>query len=160
MGHREDLLQLLHLGPEDLEANRAGRLSPRQARAIAASGVRNLAGSLFFAALLAAILFLVANKPIVPAQWITATVLGGAVLVVGIVDFNRTRHAAADPQVAILTGPARAQMRGRAGWYLVIAGRSFRLPVRPWQMKNDAPYRAYVAAKADRIVALEPDGWD
>jgi hypothetical protein len=51
-------------------------------------------------------------------------------------------------------------MRGRDGWYLLIDGQSFRLPVHIWDVKNDASYRVYIAPKARRIVALEPDGWD
>jgi hypothetical protein len=160
MGHRDDLLQLFHLGPEDLEANRAGKLSPRQARALRQSGVRNLLGSLLIGLILAAILFGVANKPLVPAQWITAAVLAGAALIVGYVDYNRTRLAAADARVEILSGPARVQMRRREGWYFNIAGRSLKLPVHFWNVKNDASYRAYIAPRANRIVAIEPDGWD
>jgi hypothetical protein len=160
MEHREELLRLFHIGFEDLEANRAGMLSQRQARYLVQSGVRNLLGSLVIGLALAAILYGVASKPLAPIQWILAAVLAAAALIVGYTDYNRTRLAAADHRVECLTGPARAQMRGRAGWYLVIAGRSFKLPVRFWNVKNDAPYRAYIAPRASRIVALEPDGWD
>ena len=83
-----------------------------------------------------------------------------AALTVGYIDYRRARHAALDSRVECLTGPARIQMRGRAGWYFIIAGRSFKLPVHFWDVKNDAPYRAYIAPKAKRVVALEPDGWD
>src|SRR5262245_42488865 len=125
MGHREELLHLLHLGPEDLEANRRGMLSQRQARYLVQSGVRNLLGSLVIGLVLAAILYGVANKPLVPIQWILAAALAAAALIVGYIDYHRTRLAAADLRVECLRGPARVEIRGRTGSYLVIAGRSF-----------------------------------
>jgi hypothetical protein len=160
MGHCEELLRRFHLGPEDLEANRRGMLSQRQVRYLVQSGVRNLLGSLVIGLALAAILYGVASKPLAPIQWILAAALAAAALTVGYIDYHRTRLAAADPRVECLAGPARVQMRSRAGWYLVIAGRSFKLPVRFWDLKNDERYRAYIAPKANRIVLLEPDGWD
>jgi hypothetical protein len=160
MGHREELLRLFRLGPEDLEANRRGLLSQRQARYLVQSGVRNLLGALVIGLALAAILYGVASKPLAPIQWILAAALAGAALTVGYVDYRRTRLAAADPRVESLTGPARVQMRGREGWYLVIARRAYKLPVRPWNVKNDAAYRVYIAPKANRVVFLEPDGWE
>ncbi len=160
MGHRDELLRLLKISPEDLEANRAGILSQRQARYLVQSGRRNLLGGLVIALALAAILFGVATKPLAPVQWLLAGALAAAGLIVGYVGYNRTRLAAADPRVECLTGPAHAHMQGRAGWYLTIAGRSFKLPIQFWHLHNNAPYRVYVAPKADRIISLEPDGWD
>lgn len=160
MSHRDDILGLFHLGPDDLDANRQGALSQRQARALAQSGVRNLLGALLIGLALAVIVYAVANKPLVPVQWILASLLAAAVLAVGAVDYRRTRLAARDGRVECLSGPIRLQSQGRAGWYLHVAGQSFKLPVHFWQLKNDAPYRVYVAPAARRIVALEPDGWD
>ncbi len=160
MGHREELLRRFHLDREDLEANRRGLLSRRQARSLVRSGVRNLLGSLLIGLALAAILYAVASKPLAPIQWILAAALATAALVVGALDHRRTRLAASEARVECLTGAIRVQMRGRAGWYLLIDGQSFKLPVHIWDVKNDAPYRVYIAPKARRIVALEPDGWD
>jgi hypothetical protein len=160
MGHREELLRRLQLGPEDLEANRRGVLSQRQARYLVRRGVRSLLGALIIGLALAAVLYAVASKPLAPVQWILAAALAAAALTVGYIDYRRARLAALDSRVECLTGPARIQMRGRAGWYFIIAGRSFKLPVQFWNVKNDAPYRAYIAPKSNRIVALEPDGWD
>ena len=160
MGHREELLRRFHLDPEDLAANRRGMLSRRQARSLVQSGVRNLLGSLLIGLALAAILYAVASKPLAPIQWILAAALAAAALVVGALDHRRTRRAASKARVECLTGTIRVQMRGRAGWYLLIDGESFKLPVHIWDVKNDARYRVYIAPKARRIVAMEPDGWD
>lgn len=160
MGHREELLRRFHLGPEDLEANQRGMLSQRQARYLLQSGIRNLLGSLVIGLALAAILYGIASKPLAPIQWILAAALAAAALVVGAIDEHRTRLAASEARVECLTGVVRIHMRGRAGWYLAIDGRSFTLPVHVWDVKSDAHYRVYIAPKAKRIVALEPDGWD
>jgi len=160
MGQREELLRLMRLSQEDLEANRAGLLSQRQARSIVQSGLRNLLGAFLMGLALAAILYAVASKPLALIQWLLAAALAAAVLIVGYVDYRRTRLAAADRRVECLRGPFHVHRRGRTGWYLAIAGRSFRLPVHFWHVHNDAPYRVYVVPRAKRVVSLEPDGWD
>lgn len=159
MEHRAELLQAFHIGPEDLEANRSGALGERQKQLLARSGMMNLLGAFVIGLLLAAILYGVAKKPLVPVQWILALILFGAALAVGSFDFRRTRAAAAEGRVECLTAPVRTQSRGKAGWYLVVGGRSFKLPVRPWQVKNDARYHVYIAPRANRVVGMEPDGW-
>ena len=142
MRRREELLHHFHLGPEDLEANRRGLLSRRQARSLVQSGVRNLLGSLIIGLALAAILYSVASKPLAPIQWILAAAFAAAALTVGAIDYQRTRRAAADLHVECLRGPVRVNIRGRAGWYLVITGRSFKLPVRVWDVKTTSPIEA------------------
>jgi hypothetical protein len=158
MRNREELLRRFRLDLEDLEANRRGMLSQRQARSLVRSGVRNLLGALLIGLALAAILYAVASKPLAPIQWFLAATLAIAAVVVGAIDVRRTRLAASEARVECLTGVIRVQMRGRAGWYLLIGGQSFKLPVHSWDVKNHAPYRVYIAPKAKRIVALEPDG--
>ena len=160
MTHRENLLQQMRLTDEDIEANRSGSLSQRQKRAIVQSGLGNLIGAVVIALGLAAIMYFIVDKPLAPVQWILASLLAGAVLIVGLVDFNRTRQAAADGRVEHFTGPVQVQARRREGYFLEVEGRSFRLPVHFWHVQNNAPYHVYVASKANRIVALEPDGWD
>jgi len=160
MGHREELLGIMQLTQEDLEANRGGRLSKGQQRSIVKSGVSNLIGSFVIALAMAAILAFIVNKPLVPVQWLLGGGLAAAAVIVGFVDYNRTRIAAADGKVETLTGPIRVYSVRRAGWYLAVADRSFRPPFHAWQVKNGEPYHVYVAQKANRIVSLEPDGWD
>src|SRR5690349_11210742 len=148
MGHREELLRRFRLDRDDLEANRRGLLSQRQARTLVRSGVRNLLGALLIGLALAAILYAVASKPLAPIQWILAAALAIAALVVGALDVHRTRQAASAARVECLTSVIRIQMRGRTGWYLLIDGQSFHLPVHIWDVKNDAHYRVYIAPTA------------
>ena len=160
MGHRDDLLGVFHLESGDLEANRAGKLGEGQARRLVRSGYWNVVAALFGGICLAAILYWVARKPLAPVQWILASGLFLAALAVGIGYMRRTRAAVAEGRVECVTGPVRAQRAGKAGWYLHVADRSFRLPVRPGHVRNGMQYRVYFAPRADVIVAMEPEGWD
>jgi len=155
--HRDELLRVFNLGPTDLEANRAGRLSDMQAGRLRRSGWNNLLLTGVVGIVLAAILAFVANRPLKPAQYITALVLFGATAAVGVHYFRKTHAAARDGRVDCLMGPAQIQMRGKAGFFLAIAGKSFKLPVRPWHVANGVHYRAYIAPRANQIVAMEPD---
>lgn len=160
IAHRDELLRVFHAGLDDLEANRAGRLGTGQARRLIRSGNVNLLAAGGVGVGLAAILYGVATKPLHPIQWILSAGLFAATLIVGIRYARQTRAAVADGRVECLTGPAQVRMRGKAGFYLTVAGRSFKLPVRPWHVQNDAQYRVYVAPGPSVIVAMEPDGAD
>lgn len=157
--HATELLDAFKIGPDDLAANRAGTLSPLQRRRLAGSGTRNLAAALAVGVMLAAILAFVAKKPLVAAQVITVGVLFLAVFAIGVHDFWKTRTAARDGRVECLTGPIQVRSRGKAGWYLTVAGTSFRLPVHAWHLHDGATYRVYHAPRAGRVVALEPMTW-
>ena len=163
MGHRAELLKLYHIGVEDLEANRAGKLSQRQAGYLRQNSIRSVILALVIVGVLVAVLFGVATKPLAPIQWILIAILSAIVFSIGYNDYSKLRLAAADLRVECLTGPTRIRRRGRAGWYLSIAYRDFKLPAHSRIMKSDAAYRVCIAPKAPRescIVALEPDGWD
>lgn len=68
MNHREELLRAFGIESEDLEANRAGRLSTAQGYRLLSSGNSNLAGAFLIGLLLAAMLYWVVNKPLVPVH--------------------------------------------------------------------------------------------
>lgn len=57
-----------------------------------------------------------------------------------------------------IRGTVRVNIRGRAGWYLVITGRSFKLPVRVWDVKNDESYRGCIN-KTFHFVAMSARTW-
>jgi hypothetical protein len=150
------LLAALGIDEADIEANRAGRLGPRQAKELRRSGARNLAAAFVGGAVLAAILFFVANRPLVPAQYITAGLLFAALLAVGVYDFVRTRRAASVGRVSVLSGPITVISRGTQGWHLRVADQEFRMPVRPWNLEPGAPYHVYFVDGGRRIVGMEP----
>src|SRR4029079_1712605 len=134
----------------------AGRLGPAQGRGLLRSGSANLAGAFLIGVLLAAILYGVAAKPLAPIQWILGILLFVIVLIVGIRYFLQTRAAVSEGRVESLVGQVHVQSRGRAGWFLTVAGQSFQLPVRPWQIQGDAPYRVYFVPRTRTVVAIEP----
>jgi hypothetical protein len=104
-------------------------------------------------------MYFVAEKPLKPVQWIVFGLMAAAVVAVGAFQFVRLQAAGRAGTVQCLVGPIQVRLRGRAGWFLHVAGESFRLPIRPHHLPYQAPYRVYVAPAAKRIVAMEPDGW-
>jgi hypothetical protein len=157
--YRSTLMRAFHLQPGDLEANRTGWLSQHQVKRLKNSAILNLFGGFVLAAGMVGILVGVAERPFVPVQLILGFGLVIAALIYGSVVYAKSRAAAAAGTVEVLTGPVSVRMQGRAGWYLTVAGRTFRLPVRPWHIYRGFSYRVYVATKASRIIAMEPEGW-
>ena len=158
MSHQEELLRAFHIRIEDLEANRIGRLGDAQLRSLLNSGNWSVAGALFIGFLLAIILYGVAAKPLAPIQWILCILLFAAALTVGMGYFRQMRAAVTEGRVECLVGPVRVGSRGRGGWFLTVAGQSFRLPSRPWHVKQGQEYRVYIAPRTRGLVAMEPIG--
>jgi hypothetical protein len=157
--YRDELLQAFHMGADDLDANRSGRLGDGQVKRLQRSGLYALLLGIVMAAGVVALILLVASRPLKAVQIILLIALSGAALTIGVVMFRRGRQAAARNDVECVTGATYAQMRGRAGWYLVVGERSFRLPIRFWHVENGAPYRVYYTPTGNLVVAMEPDGW-
>ncbi len=157
--HRSELLRVLKIGPDDLEANRQGVLGARQRQRLVRSGYIQLLMAAGLAVVLLGIVLAVAERPFEPVQIIVTMVLFVALLVLGAVTCLRYSSAASTGVVGCEAGMVQTVMRGRAGWYLIVNGQSFSLPIRYWHVQNGAPYRVYFTPKAKRIVGLEPDGW-
>jgi hypothetical protein len=157
--HRSELLRAFRMTSDDLEANRMGHLGRGQARMLLRSGYTNLVGATVLAGVVLAILLLVAERPLKPVQVILSGLLIVAVVALGVVMLVRSRAAAADGEVECLAGPVIVHLQRQAGWYLYVADRRLKLPVSFRYVHNEAPYRVYIASKASRIVAMEPDGW-
>ena len=155
---RDELLKVFHCGLDELEANRAGRLGAGQAHRLIRSGNLNVVAALVLGAGLAAILFGVAKKPLVPVQWLLSSGLFLAALAVGIHYARQTRAAAAAGIVECLAGPVQVQLRGKQGWWLSVAGQSLKLPIRGWHVQSGASYRVYLVPRGRLIVAIEPIG--
>jgi hypothetical protein len=156
VSHRDELLIVFHIGPEDLAANRAGRLGPSQLTRLRRSVWWNVAGALLLVAALLLILAFVAHRPFTAVQYVLAVLLVGAALALGFFVARGLRRAVAAAVVERLTGPVSVTMRGRSGMWLAVQGRSFQLPVRFWHVGSGQPYHVYVAPAAKRIVAMEP----
>jgi hypothetical protein len=154
--HRLELLRLFKNTPADLDANRLGRLGPGQLRRMRRSAANSVLLAVAVAVVFIVLILLVGTRPIAPWRWglIVVVALGG--LAIGIQRSRELRRALRAGTVEDLTGPVQARMQGRNGWWLTVADRSFRLPVRFWHVGSDRPYRVYVALTAELIVAMEP----
>jgi hypothetical protein len=160
VSHRDELLNVFHVGPEDLEANRAGRLGPAQVRLIRRGVWKNVVFAALLLAALLTIVFLAAERPFV---WVQYLVVGLMVLGLAALTFAICRgllRAAAAGVAECHSGPVKVVLAGRNGMFLWIGEDHWRLPVRFWHVATGAPYRVYVAPAARLIVAMEPDGWE
>ncbi|HEY1485798.1 MAG TPA: hypothetical protein VGF84_06825, partial [Micromonosporaceae bacterium] len=155
--HHAELLRVFKNSPADLDANRSGRLGPGQIRRIRRGAVNAMLAMLGAVAVLILIVIFVGARPISGPRWALIVVVGLAGLAVGVYQSRRLRRALRDGTVECLVGPIRVTLRGRTGWWLSVADRSFHLPVRFWHVGPGLPYRVYVAPAAELVVAMEPD---
>jgi hypothetical protein len=160
VSHSEELIRVFHLGPEDLARNRAGRLGPNQVRRLRRAVWWNLGAAALIVLGLLAIFGLVAERPYGWTQYLVVSLMVAAGIALGFFTARSLRRAVAAGVVECRTGPVSVTMRGRSGMWLAVDGRSYQLPVRFWHVGSGRPYRVYVAPAANRIVAMEPDGWD
>jgi hypothetical protein len=157
--HRDELLRVFKIGPEDIEANRAGRLGPRQRAVLRKRVYTNVAGTAVILLALVAIVYFVAERPI---TWPRYALIGAMAVAAAAVGFVAVRGLLAAMRAGVvegLAGPVRLTLRGRNGSWLTVQDRSFRTPVHFWHIGADVPYRVYFAPAAQAIVAMEPDGW-
>lgn len=112
MDNHEALLKAFRIKPEDIEANRAGRLGPTQAHNLLVSGNFNLAGAFLVGLVLAAILYWLANKPLVPIQWILSLILFAITLFFGVRYFRQTREAVQMGALSVLLAKCMLAVTG------------------------------------------------
>ena len=158
--HRDELLRVFKIGPEDIQANRAGALGARQSGKLRRGIYWNVVATAMILLGLVATVYLVGERPF---AWWRYALVGGIVAAGGAVGFVAVRGLIAAVRAGVvecLAGPIRVTLRGRTGWWLAVQDRSFRMPVQFWHLGNNASYRVYVAPAAKVIVAMEPDGWE
>lgn len=146
---------LLGNGPDDLAANRLGHLGDGQRHRLVRAARVELGLAVLGVGILAAIVLFVANRPYKPAQLVAAGLVGAALLGVGINHYLRVRQSL-DGGVECVEGPVEIRLQRQNGYWLHVADRQFRLPVRPWHVAPGERYRVYVATRSSRIVAFEP----
>jgi hypothetical protein len=156
--HDDELLRVFKNTPDDLAANRSGRLSDAQARRLRRKAANAVLAMVVAVLVFATIIVLVGARPIAAWRWVLIVVVAGAGLAVGIYQGAKLRASARNGTVEAHTGPVTVALRGRNGWWLTVAGnRSFRLPVRFWHVGPGLDYHVYVAPAAGLIVAMETD---
>lgn len=108
------------------------------------------------AAAIGTLVILVADRPIALWRYILLAVLLLAGVAVGVVRSAKLRKAIAAGEVEHHAGPVAVQSRGRAGWWLVVDGDSYAIPIRPWHIGGGHRYDVFIAPSAQLIVAMVP----
>jgi len=157
VSHREELLRAYRIGPQDLAANRAGRLGPGQIRRLR----RNIwVNTLAVTPLIAVVVLLAVLLPRrgIIAYAIFALVIGLllAMLWSWVRGIRRSLQAGV---VECLTGPVTITS-SRGGSFLTVQGKRLRLWTLYWRVGRGRTYRVYFVPAATMVVALEPDGWE
>jgi hypothetical protein len=154
MDTRDDLLKAFGVGPEDLAANRSGRLGPHQRRTLERQVVVRTATAV------AALTVPLALALLGPLWTRVAGVALVTLVALGlVVRAERLLNAARQPGVVSqLSGPVTPMLlhRENAGWWLSVQGRWFRSPVDVTLFDDDTVYRVYYLRSAHRVVAVEP----
>ena len=154
--YQAELMRVFHLDDQDLAANRQGIMGPRQVQRLVRSATISLVAAVVADAAILALILAVAARPFKPVQIILSALVLAALPAIGIVYYVKLRADTAGGQVDHYAGPIRKQLRGRAGWFLYVGDRDFRMPVQPNHIA-DMPHHVYATRKAKRIVAMEPD---
>jgi hypothetical protein len=155
--HREELLRAFRIGPEDIEANRAGRLGAGQIRRLRRNiWINTLAVSPLIGAVVLGAVLLPRRGSL---QYIVfALVIGLFVLMLWswIRGIRRSLRAGI---VECLTGPATVTS-SRGGSFLTVRDKRLRLWTPYWHVGRGLTYRVYFVPAATMVVAMEPDGWE
>jgi hypothetical protein len=115
---QDHLLKAFGIEAEDVGANRTGVLTARQVRALRRHAWSNVSAALVLVALLLAILYLVADKPL---QWIQYTLAGLCVAALAAVCAYAFRGARASRRAGVvqcLTGPVTVERKD--GYHLTV----------------------------------------
>lgn len=156
--YREELLRAFHIGPQDLLANRAGRLGPGQAARMRRGIATNLLLAGAIVIVLGGLVVLTADPPIQWWRWVMIAALALACLGTGAFRSRALARGAAAGVVQEYLGPIRLHLQPRVGWWLTVQGVAFHLPIKFWHLAEGGTYAVYVAPAAKLIVAIEPAG--
>jgi hypothetical protein len=154
--HGEELLRAFRIGPEDLAANRAGRLGPGQVRRLRRNITINILAVVPFQAALVALAVFVPRKTVF--LYAVTGVLLAALIALEADWVRKIWRTIRDGVVRCLAGPVTVQSAGRGGTWLMVQGERHRLWTGYWHVGRGLPYRVYVAPAARLSVAMEPDG--
>jgi hypothetical protein len=153
--HRADLLRAFKIGPDDLAANREGRLSPSERRRVGRNALGTVLLAIALALGLAAIMIFAIDKPLYPIQWILCGLLFAVLAAVGSTTGWRARRARRNGTVECLTGPIRLTRNPRSGYHIHVAGRRFLSNTGGRIAISGHTYHVYVASPAKLIVAMD-----
>ncbi len=151
-----ELAAAFHASPDDIAANRAGRLGPTQTARLRRSARWNVVGGALIAGVLLLIMLTVADRPWTWAQVVLAVLLGGGGLALGLFTARTLLRSASGGVVERHSGPVTTGTQRNNGAWLRVGDQHLRLPIHPWHVPFETDYHVYVAMPARRIVLIEP----
>jgi hypothetical protein len=172
LSHRDELLRAFRIGPEDIEANRQGRLGPGQIRRLRRNILVNVLTITPFQLALIAFIALGARIPGVGTEaararshtssvflYLFALVLLAGLVAMEVAWVRAIRRSLRAGIVRGLAGPVTVHVGSRGGTWLTVDGERHRLWTGYWHVGRGRDYRVYVVPAAKLIVAMEPNGW-
>ena len=157
MTHREELLRAFRIGPQDIAANRAGRLGPGQIRRLR----RNIWINILAVTPLIGVVLL--GAVLLPHRGLLQYVLFALVIALFVAMLwswiRGIRRSLRAGVVECLSGPVTVT-RTRGGSYLTVREKRLRLWTPYWHVGRGLTYRVYYVPAATMVVAMEPDGWE
>jgi hypothetical protein len=157
VNHREELLRAYRIGPQDIAANRDGRLGPGQ--------IRRLRRNIWINALAVTplILAVVLLAVLLPRRGIIAYAVFALVIWLFVLMLwswvRGIRRSLRAGVVECLAGPVTVTS-SRGGSFLTVQDKRLRLWTPYWHVGRGRTYRVYFVPAATMVVALEPDGWE
>jgi len=151
------LLSAFRIDPDDLAANRDGRLGTNQ--------VGRLRRNVWLNALVvlplqvALVLIAVLADP----SAVGYAVIGGLFVLLTAAEISwavRIRRALRDGRVQALRGPVKIRRSVQSGTWISVGGKRNRLWAGSRYVADGGEYRVYVVPAVKAVVAMEPEDWD
>jgi hypothetical protein len=149
----EEVLRKFRIGPQDLAANRQGRLGAGQIRRMRRNLAFNVGALLPVQAVIVGLVAVAPRRPFL--LYAMAGVFVAALLAIQISYAIPILRGIRSGVVRCLTGPAAVQHAGKAGNWLVVQGERNRLLNGYPQIVRGRSYHVYVSPAARVVVAME-----
>jgi hypothetical protein len=155
--NREELLRAFRIEPDDLAANRDGRLGTNQVERLR----RNVWLNALVVAPLQIVLLLIVF--LADPSAVGYAVIGGLLVLLTAAEVSwavRIRRALRDGRVQALRGPIKIRRSMQSGTWITVGGKRNRLWAGSRYVADGGEYRVYVVPAVKAVVAMEPEEWD
>ena len=154
---KDELLHAFRIDPDDLAANRDGRLGPHQVERLRRNVWLN---AIVVAPLQVALLLIIV---LADPSAVGHVVVGGLFVLLTAAEISwavRIRRALRDGRVQTLRGPVKIRRSVQSGTWITVGGKRNRLWAGSRYVADGAEYRVYVVPAVKAVVAMEPEEWD
>jgi hypothetical protein len=155
--NKDELLTAFRIDPDDLAANRDGRLGSNQVERLR----RNIwLNALVVAPLQVALVLIVV---LADPSAVGHVVIGGLFVLLTAAEVSwavRIRRAIRNGRVQALRGPIKIRRSVQSGTWVTVGGKRNRLWAGSRYVADGGEYRVYVVPAVKAVVAMEPENWD